>query len=72
MSEPDANHPWRKRFKPQREERVCELVIWGVPENTKARFKIACARKGVTMKDAVIALLCKFANDSTLNEPFPR
>ena len=37
------------------------VQIWNVPGEVRARFKAACARKGVTMEDAVVSLLKQFA-----------
>ena len=33
------------------------LFLQGVPETTKAAFKAACAKKGITMRDAMIKLM---------------
>ncbi len=33
------------------------LFVQGVPETTKANFKAACAKRGETMRDALIDLM---------------
>lgn len=38
-------------------ERVCAMMIEKVPRDVRDQFKALCARKGVTMQSAVIALM---------------
>ena len=45
------------------EAKTTNLMLWSVPVVSKHRFKEACARKGVTMKEALLRLMCGFAND---------
>jgi len=37
------------------------LFIQGIPEDTHSAFKCACARRGITMRDAVIKLVREYA-----------
>jgi hypothetical protein len=37
------------------------LFIQGLPTNLKKRFKVACAKKGVSMKEALIEFMKTFS-----------
>lgn len=37
------------------------LFVQGLPEDTKAAFKAACARRGTTMRDVIIELMRHYA-----------
>lgn len=34
-----------------------EILIWKVPVDLKARFKAECARRGISMRDAVLEFI---------------
>lgn len=38
-----------------------ELIIWNVPKTVKEKFKIACIRKGIHMRKAIIDLMIDFS-----------
>ena len=42
----------------------CQLMVWGIPKMTKIRFKAACAKKGLTMKDALITVMNQYAKEA--------
>lgn len=37
------------------------MVIWNVPERARNEFKAACARNGVSMRDAIVSLIGDYA-----------
>jgi len=39
------------------------LMVWNIPEKLKKRFKTVCARRGITMKQAVINLMKQFVRN---------
>lgn len=39
------------------------LQVWGIPAELKTKFKIACLRKGTTMRNAVLAFLKSYTNN---------
>lgn len=42
-------------------EKKISFTVWNVPKPTKDAFKVACARKGVTMKDEIVNFMFRFA-----------
>jgi hypothetical protein len=44
---------------PKKKKLKDAFLIWDVPPEVRNKFKAACARKGVSMKEAVIAFLKK-------------
>jgi hypothetical protein len=44
---------------PKKKKLKDAFLIWGVPPEVKKKFKAACARKDVSMREALIALLKK-------------
>jgi hypothetical protein len=34
-----------------------QILIWGVPRDLKHRFKINCARRGLTMREVILKFL---------------
>ena len=53
-----SNKPAKKHHNPN----TTELLVWGIPRNTKNRFKAACVRRGLTMRDMIIRLITSFGN----------
>ena len=45
-------------------ERHGQLMIWGVTPRVRNRFKAACASKGITMRDAIIRMITRFADEA--------
>lgn len=39
------------------------FAVWGVSKSIKQKFKVACARKGHTMRFAVLRLLMLYSHD---------
>ena len=40
----------------------CNVLIEGVPQTTKTKFKAKCAEKEITMRDAVITFMREFVS----------
>lgn len=41
----------------QKDNKPCQLMVWGVPLGVRQKFKARCARDGESMKDAIIRLM---------------
>lgn len=47
---------------------MSELVVKGIPEALKARFKVACKENNTRMSDVVISLLRKVVGDDSVSD----
>lgn len=36
------------------------IMTWNVPEDLKKKFKIKCAKEGITMEEAIVNLIKKW------------
>ena len=41
--------------------KMSPLLIWNVPKEVRLRFKLACVRKGRTMRDVIMEFLKNYA-----------
>jgi len=47
----------------------CALTVWGIPIEIKANFKAACARRGRTIKEAIIEAMVR---EDSIQAPIPK
>lgn len=43
---------------------LCEVTVWNVPVDVKAKFKAFCARNDISMRAALIYLMRKFPDEN--------
>lgn len=51
----------KPKASPRREPGTTELLVWGVPEDLKNRFKAACAANGKDIKEVIVDFMASYA-----------